>query len=180
MGVEAAMRARPLLDQGVVKEACMQNRLARMVLPAVFVVLSGAPAFAQIRIGVDLGAVQIRIAPNAPPPLRREYRSARPSGNHVWIAGYWDREGDQWAWAPGRWEEPSQEGSSWVRPQYRQESGAYRYEPGHWSHQRMEEGEDYHRWRNEHGRGHAYGHDKQDNRGDHGRDHERGDEHRDR
>jgi hypothetical protein len=131
----------------------MQTRLARLVLPAVFAALSCAPAFAQIRVGVDLGAVQIRIAPDAPPPLRREVRSARPGGSYVWIAGYWDREGDRWAWSPGRWEEPSQRGASWVKPQYQKERGAYRYEPGHWSHQKMVEGEDYTRWHKEHGHG---------------------------
>lgn len=155
----------------------MEKKLARMVLPAVFAAFSCAPAFAQLRVGVDLGAVQIRIAPDAPPPLRHELRSARPGVNHVWIAGCWDREGDRWAWAPGRWEEPDRRGSRWIKPQYRQESGAYRYEPGHWSGQRMEEGEDYSRWHKEHGHGHAYGHDKQDN---HEKDHGHEDEHRNR
>ena len=138
----------------------MEKRLARMVLPAVLAAMSCVPAFAQIRVGVDLGAVKIRIAPDAPPPLRHETRSFRPSRNHVWIAGYWDRQGDRWDWAPGRWEEPSQRGSRWVKPQYRREGGAYRYEPAHWSHQKMEEGEDYSRWHNEHGHGNGHGHDK--------------------
>ena len=154
------MRVRPLLDPDVVKEAFMEKSLARMVLPAVLAALSCAPAFAQIRVGVDLGAVKIRIAPDAPPPLRHETRPSRPGRNHVWIAGYWDRQGDRWDWAPGRWEEPSQRGSRWVKPRYQREGGAYRYEPAHWSHQRMEEGEDYSRWHNEHGHGSGHGHDK--------------------
>ncbi len=133
----------------------MQKKLAGLVLPAALAVFSCAPAFAQIRIGVDLGAVRIRIAPEAPPPPRMEVRMARPSRNHMWIQGYWDRQDDRWAWAPGRWERPEQRGASWVRPQYRPEGGAYRYEPGHWSHQRMEEGEDYSRWRQERGQGHG-------------------------
>src|ERR1700690_1261831 len=93
-GVDAALRARHLLELRMVKEAFMEKRLARMVLPAVFAALGCTPAFAQIRVGVDLGAVQIRIAPNAPPPLRHEVRPARPSPNHLWIAGYWDRRGE--------------------------------------------------------------------------------------
>jgi hypothetical protein len=132
----------------------MENRLARLVIPAVLVAFSCVPAIAQVRLGLDLGAVRIRVAPDAPPPPRREVRMARPGPNHVWIAGSWDRQDDRWAWAPGRWEEPSQHGSSWVRARYQREGGAYRYEPGHWSHQRMEEGEDYTRWHKEHGRGH--------------------------
>lgn len=146
----------------------MQNRLATLVLPAVLVAFSYAPAFAQIRVGADLGVVHIRIAPEAPPPPRMEHRMARPSMNHVWIKGYWDRQDDRWAWAPGRWEEPSQQGSHWIKPRYRRESGAYRYEPGRWSHQQLVEGDDYSRWRDEHGRKHR-GHDREqgDNRREH-------------
>src|SRR5512140_173581 len=129
----------------------MHTKLARWVIPAL-TVFCCAPASAQIRLGVNLGDIRIRIAPEAPPPPRVERRTARPSHHHVWIAGYWDRRDDRWDWSPGRWEEPTQRGSSWVRPQYRRESGAYRYEPGHWSHQRMVEGEDYSRWHQEHGR----------------------------
>jgi WXXGXW repeat (2 copies) len=130
----------------------MQKNLAKLLFPAVLVVFSCAPAFAQVRVGVDLGAIRIRIAPDAPPPLRVENRPPRPSRNHIWIGGSWDRQNDQWAWAPGRWEEPAQRGSSWVKPQYRKDSGAYRYEPGHWSHQKLEEGDDYTRWHKEHGK----------------------------
>ncbi len=148
----------------------MQRHLARLVLPAALMAVGWVPASAQIRVGLDFGAVRIRIAPEAPPPPQVEVRMSRPSGNYVWINGYWDRQDDRWAWAPGRWEEPVR-GSSWVRPQYRHEGEAYRYEPGHWSHQRMEEGEDYSRWRQEHGRGSG-------GRGHHGRGHERDDGHR--
>ena len=149
----------------------MQKQLARLVIPMVLAGFSYAPASAQIRLGVDLGAVRIRIAPEAPPPPRVEVRMSRPSRNHVWIGGYWDRQDDRWAWAPGRWEEPSRRGSRWVKPRYQRENGAYRYEPGRWSHQRLEEGEDYSRWRNEHGRG-------SDKRRGNDRDRDRGDEHR--
>jgi len=127
----------------------MHKKLPKLFLPAVLALLSCAPAVAQIRIGVDLGAIRIRIAPEPPPPPRVEVRMHRPSRGHIWIQGYWDRQDDRWAWSPGRWERPSQRGSMWIRPQYRRESGAYRYEPGHWSHQRMEESEDYSRWRQE-------------------------------
>lgn len=151
----------------------MQKTLARLVLPAVFAAFSFTPGFAQIRLGVELGPIHVRVAPDAPPPIRHEVRMYRPSRSHVWIAGYWDRQDDRWAWSEGRWEEPRQRGSRWVRPRYQRESGAYRYEPGHWSHQRMEEGDDYRRWRKEHRRG-------WDKRRGHDRDRDRDDRHRDR
>jgi hypothetical protein len=43
-----------------------------------------------------------------------------------------------------------------VRARYVREGRAWRYEPGHWSNQRVIEGEDYRRW-------------KEENRGDRGR-----------
>jgi len=128
----------------------MKKSVAGMVLPTALLMFSSAPGFAQIRLGVDLGAVSIRMASDGPPPNRVERRTARPSRNHQWIDGYWDRQEDRWAWAPGRWEEPGQSGSNWVKPQYRKEGGGTRYEPGHWSHQKMVEGEDYSRWHREH------------------------------
>ena len=133
----------------MVKEAHMK-KMANWILPTVLMGFACVPGFSQIRVGLNLGPVSIRIAPDAPPAPRMEQRSARPSGNYVWIDGYWDRQDDRWAWAPGRWEEPGQPGSSWVKPQYRNEGGAYRFEPGHWSHQKMVEGDDYTRWHKEH------------------------------
>ena len=172
----------------------MKTRLVTIAIPTLLAVFSPAPAFAQVQLGLHLGPVHIRISPEAPPPPRVEIRAYRPSRNYVWIAGYWDRQDDRWAWAPGRWEEPGQPGSQWVRPRYQREDGAYRYEPGHWSYQRMEEGADYSRWRNERGRGHnrrgndergdGRGHgrdngrdDGRDHGGDRGRDNERGNGH---
>ncbi len=151
----------------------MTFKLSKLAIPAMFAAFSCVPAVAQIRVGVDLGAIRIRIAPEAPPPPQVEVRMARPSRNHVWIRGYWDRQDDRWAWSPGRWEEPTQRGSRWIRPRYQPEGGAYRYEPGHWSHQRLEEGEDYSRWRQEHGRqpgGHG-GRERNRERDDHHREH---------
>jgi len=132
----------------------MQRKLIRLALPALIAVLFCGPAMAQVRLGVDVGALRIRIAPDAPPAPREERRTPRPSSQHVWVGGYWDRQGDRWDWAPGRWEKPSERGSRWIRPQYHNEGGATRYDPGHWSHQKVEEGDDYKNWRKDHPKGH--------------------------
>ena len=63
----------------------MQKSLARLVIPAVLALLTSAPAFAQIRLGVDLGGLSIRICPDAPPPPRREVVIEAPSRNHVCV-----------------------------------------------------------------------------------------------
>ena len=149
----------------------MQRRFATLALPTILAALSFSPATAQIRIGVELPSVHIRIAPDPPPPIRIERQMERPGRDHIWIDGYWDRQDDRWAWTPGHWDRPSHQGARWIKPQYRREGGAYRYEPGRWSHQRLEEGEDYSRWRNEHGRGHQkHGGNKKGERDDHRRD----------
>lgn len=132
----------------------MQMKILKLAVPIAIALLTGVPGSAQIRLGVELPSVHIRIAPEAPPPIRMERRMPRPDRGHVWIAGYWDRQGDRWDWSPGRWERPGRHGSRWIRPQYRQEHGATRYEPGHWSHQRVEEHEEYSRWRKDHRRKH--------------------------
>ncbi len=40
----------------------------------------------------------------ARPPDRVEVMTARPSPEHVWIRGHWDRRGESWSWTEGRWE----------------------------------------------------------------------------
>jgi hypothetical protein len=136
----------------MVEEAQMRKILTKLALPTALLLFCGTPGFAQVRLGMDIGSVSIRMAPDGPPPNRAEHRLPRPEGNHVWIDGYWDRQEDRWAWAPGRWEAPGQPGSSWVKPQYRKDRAGTRYEPGHWSHQKMVEGDDYNRWHQDHKR----------------------------
>lgn len=152
----------------------MQRHFAKALLPVMMAMLIAIPAVAQVRLGLDIGPLSVRIAPDRPPPIRVEVRPERPDRSHVWIGGYWDRRGDQWDWAPGRWERPSQRGSSWIKPRYRRERDAWRYDPGHWSHQRVVEGEEYRKWNQ--GRGHGRGRGRENDR-DHERGHEREREH---
>ncbi len=145
----------------------MKARLLKCVLPAVLGAAMAVPLAAQPAPPRPPGPnLEIHIGRTRPPRLRREHRLPRPDRDSVWIAGFWDWRGDQWSWAPGRWDRPVDRHSRWIRPRYLREYGAYRYEPGHWSSQRVVEGDDYRRWRDEHRRG-RHG-DRRD--GDHGRD----------
>jgi hypothetical protein len=147
----------------------MTNRLFTRLLPIVLVAFAAGPASAQIRVGVGFGPIEVRVAPDDPPPLRYEERHEQPGRDYIWIGGFWDREGDRWAWREGRWDRPSRRGVRWVTPVYRHEGGGTRYEAGHWSNQRMHEGDEYHRWNHDHGgdRGHGF-------EGDHGGGHGHG------
>jgi hypothetical protein len=128
----------------------MHRRILKSMILTSFAVLVAIPAFSQVR--ADLGGLHIRIATDAPPRARYEVRTARPDRDSVWIGGYWDRQGDQWAWSTGRWERPENRSTRWVKPRYTREGNAWRYDPAHWSHQQLVEGEDYQRWKSEHRR----------------------------
>ena len=128
----------------------MNNRLLQSLLPMGLVLFCAGPASAQIRIGVGFGPIEVRVAPDDPPPMRYEERQPQPGQDFIWIGGYWDRQDDRWAWRQGRWERPERRGARWVAPMYRHERGGTRYEAGHWSNHRMHEGREYHRWN--HGR----------------------------
>ena len=135
----------------------MQRRVLKSMALTAFAVLVAIPAFAQVR--ADLGPLHIRIATDAPPPVRHEVRTARPDHTAVWTNGYWDRQGEQWSWSSGRWQQPTGHKARWVSARYQRDGNAWRYDPAHWSNQQLVEGEDYQRWKNEHHRssGHSGG-----------------------
>lgn len=125
----------------------MLRRSLASALLAASLGVAGVPAPAQVH--VDLPGVEIRVGHTAPPRVRRERRPRRPGAGYVWLAGAWDWQGSDWVWVPGRWERPAYRRARWISPRYRREGRAWRYEPGHWSGQKVIEGEDYRRWRSE-------------------------------
>jgi hypothetical protein len=116
----------------------MQKKFQKWLLPAAMALFACAPVFAQNAAQnmdrSDHGMAGNQMPHNAPPRAKMEKRSARPSQNHTWIGGYWEPRNEQWAWAPGRWEEPSEKGARWTKPKYHHEKDSYRYEAGRWSH----------------------------------------------
>jgi hypothetical protein len=128
----------------------MYRHVLRSMALTAFAALAALPASAQVH--ADVGPLHIRIATEAPPRVRYERRPTRPDRDSVWIGGYWDRQGDQWAWSSGRWERPRDRNVRWIRPRYAREGRAWRYEPAHWSHEQLVEGDDYQRWKHEHNR----------------------------
>ena len=65
------------------------------------------------------GEAQMRtvVVRTAPPRARAERRPARPSADHVWIAGHWVHRNGRYVWRSGRWV-PARAG--------------YRYRPARW------------------------------------------------
>ncbi len=97
----------------------MHKRVLKSMVLTSFAVLVAIPAFAQVR--ADVGPLHIRIATDAPPPVRYEVRTVRPDHTAVWTNGYWDRQGDQWAWSSGRWQQPVAPRARWVKAWYKRE-----------------------------------------------------------
>ncbi|MEO6324320.1 MAG: hypothetical protein ABIT01_07715 [Thermoanaerobaculia bacterium] len=126
----------------------MLKRILKSFTPLALAVMAAAPLAAQIPLP-PLPGLEIRVGHSAPPPMRREVLTRRPSRDHVWAGGSWDWQGNDWAWTPGRWDRPERRGSRWVKARYVREGGSWRYEPAHWSYQRVVESEDYRRWRSE-------------------------------
>src|SRR4051794_32465417 len=112
----------------------MYSRLWKPIVLTSLGVLLAIPVCADVRVG--LGDLRIRIANDAPPPQRYERRSERPDRDSVWISGWWHRQDD-------RWEQPRDRHAHWVKAQYKHEHHAWRYEPAHWSHEQLSEGDDY-------------------------------------
>jgi hypothetical protein len=68
----------------------------------------------------------------APPALRNDDMGSRPSLHHHWIAGYWQPQGGDWVWVPGRWERPPQGANEWS-PSRIEERGSERiFYEGYW------------------------------------------------
>jgi hypothetical protein len=131
----------------------MFKRIVRSISLAALAAVVSAPLFAQLPPPPPLPGLEIRIGRQAPPRPRRERRMVRPSRDAVWVNGSWDWQRDNWVWIPGRWAVPEERHARWIGPRYVRIAGGYRYVPGHWSNQRVVEGEDYRRWRDEHRRG---------------------------
>lgn len=125
----------------------MIKRILMGMAPALLLALAPSPAAAQP--GPNL---EIRIAHSAPPRVRFERIPTRPDRQAVWAKGYWHWEGSRWDWVSGRWNRSENARSRWVAPRYRRDGKVWRYEPPHWSHERLVEGDEYNHWKGEHHR----------------------------
>jgi hypothetical protein len=67
----------------------------------------------------------------APPPLKKEYRPAKPGPNHVWISGHWKWSGGSYKWVPGHWTK-QKAGHVWVPGRWEKRGPRWVYIKGHW------------------------------------------------
>jgi hypothetical protein len=67
----------------------------------------------------------------APPPLRVEVITVRPSPNHVWVAGYWKWAGVNYVWVESRWVKVKPN-KAWVPGNWKQVGSYWAWTPGRW------------------------------------------------
>lgn len=72
------------------------------------------------------------VVKHAPPAVRVETKSARPSAGHVWVAGYWTWESSAYAWTPAVWIMPPEPKAVWVLPRFESRSGINFSISGYW------------------------------------------------
>ena len=68
----------------------------------------------------------------APPSLRVEVMTARPSAKHVWVPGFWAWESNAYVWMPGAWMMPPEPAAVWIPPRYEARSGVNIQISGYW------------------------------------------------
>jgi hypothetical protein len=124
----------------------MVNLKIRQVLPALLVpllFLAGCqkkPDVETVTIEEDVvqpnGAVQKEwvVEELIPVPDKKSETVAgeRPSNEHIWIPGAWERTGDKWEWQSGRWAKPPHGSATWMKGHWSWVDSKWRWNPGHW------------------------------------------------
>ncbi len=90
-----------------------------------------APAAVAVAPASPVGASSIVVV-QSPPAAQQEVPSARPSSEHVWVAGYWTWSNNQYQWLAGHWEIPPRSGATWVPPRWQPEGTSWRFFEGYW------------------------------------------------
>jgi len=95
----------------------VKNKMAVMLL------LTAGAVFAQVSLGVRIGA---------PPAVRVQIQPRSPGDGYSWITGYWYPVGNHYKWHDGYWTRPAYSGARWVEPRHDGE----RYYDGYWDGER--------------------------------------------
>jgi hypothetical protein len=72
------------------------------------------------------------VVTQAPPALRVEAKTVRPSANHVWVSGFWTWQGNEYVWTSAMWILPPAPAAVWVQPRYESRSGVNIFITGYW------------------------------------------------
>ena len=116
---------------------------------SVLILLAAGALFAQLSVGVRIGA--------PPPPRVVRVQPRSPGEGYLWIGGYWYPVGSRYQWHEGYWTRPAYTGAHWVEPRHDGE----RYFEGHWDGDRGQVNHD-HKWDKNHDKNRDYNRDDRD------------------
>src|SRR5579862_3377687 len=103
-----------------VAKAAISNLMKTCIVAAVlFVGGTATAAFAQVSVGITIGA---------PPAPRVVKVPARPGADYVWVGGYWYPVSGHYKWHAGYWTRPPYPGARWVEPHH----DGRQYFAGYW------------------------------------------------
>ncbi len=80
----------------------------------------------------DIAAELTTTAPTAPPPLQVETAQVAPVRTAVWLAGFWQWNGADWAWIPGSWQLRPEARVTWRAPAWQPRGKVHVLIPGGW------------------------------------------------
>jgi hypothetical protein len=73
------------------------------------------------------------------PIAKSETKGRAPSADAIWMAGFWDLQGNRntapragWVWVPGQWVTPPVRGARWDPAHWGWSGGWWSWIPGHW------------------------------------------------
>ncbi len=108
------------------------KKLRQPLTTSLLFVALAATAYAQVNVGIRIGA----------PPAPRAYRvPPQPGPDYIWIEGYQYPQGSHYTWHNGYWTRPPYEGAYWVAPYHTDGQ----YFAGRWEGSRGNVSHD-HRW----------------------------------
>lgn len=67
--------------------------------------------------------------PNRPAVVLKKPNN--PKKDHVWVAGHWKWNGNEYVWIKGHWQKNKQ-GHTWIPGHWTKVKGGYKWIPGHW------------------------------------------------
>jgi hypothetical protein len=72
------------------------------------------------------------VVKEAPPAIRVEAMTARPSVAHIWVPGFWVWESGSYVWTKSVWILPPEPAAVWVQPRYEQRASVHIMISGYW------------------------------------------------
>jgi hypothetical protein len=111
--------------------------MKRLILASLF--LATVPAFAQVSVGISIGA--------PPPPRVLRVRPVAPGPDFTWVDGYWYPVGNHYKWHAGYWTRLPYAGAHWVAPHH----DGRQWFDGYWEGDRGRTPHD-HKWDRDHDR----------------------------